>query len=229
MTPATRGETHHSRSFEFGCHGPRLGQVRAVISMPGHSTKNWITETALVPRTCPCFEGLVRAGMNTADRGIHQCFGSCRLARMSPQKLRTHPWHQTMKAEEGTDPPKPRSVKPNRHSAKAFLSFPGSCLGTPFWRLCLRTGTASYSGLDPGSSPRCRCPIIIMSTMGQSLERSRSMRRFLVSRPPPNPIREPLLPIHRWQGTMMGRGFFPLAPPTALTALGLPIALARVL
>ncbi len=71
--------------------------------------------------------------------------------------------------------------------------------------------------------------LIIMSTMGQRLDRSRSMRRFLVSRPPPKPVREPSLPIHRWHGTMMGIGFFPLAPPTALTALGLPIASARVL
>ena len=83
-----------------------------------------------------------------------------------------------------------------------------------------------------GAGPRIETAVSvppIMSTMGQSVDRSRSMRRFLVSRPPPKPIREPSLPIHRWHGTMMGIGFFPLAPPTALTALGLPIASARVL
>jgi len=172
-----------------------------------------------VPRTCPCFGGLVRARMNATAAGTHQCFGSPRMARMSPQKLRTHPWHQAMKPEEGTDPPKRRSVAPNRDSTEAFLAFPGSCL---------QKGTATR-GWTPDRVPRCQCPIIITSPMGQSVDRSRSMRRFLVSRPPPKPIREPSLPIHRWHGTMMGIGFFPLAPPTALTALGLPIASARVL
>ena len=118
--------------------------------------------------------------------------------------------------------PKPlRQPFSSRSQAPAWECLSG---GSP-----LRTGTASSSGLDPGSSPRCPRPLIMMSTMGQSPDRSRSMRRFLVSRPPPKPISEPSLPIHRWHGTMIGMGFFPLAPPTALTALGLPIASARVL
>ena len=105
VTPRDAGEPHHSRSFEFGCHGPELWQVRAVISMPGHSTKNWITETVLVPRTCPCFGGLVRARMNAAGRGTYQCFGSPRMARMSPQMRRTHPWHQALFKNVYTDQP----------------------------------------------------------------------------------------------------------------------------
>jgi len=72
-------------------------------------------------------------------------------------------------------------------------------------------------------------PSRVMSTMSQRLDRSRSMRRFLVSRPPPNPVSEPSLPTHRWHGTMIGMGFFPMAPPTALAAFGLPMASAIAL
>ena len=37
----------------------------------------------------------------------------------------------------------------------------------------------------------------------------------LVSRPPPKPVRSPLMPMTRWQGTTIGIGLRPFAAPTA--------------
>src|SRR5450432_152233 len=52
---------------------------------------------------------------------------------------------------------------------------------------------------------------------------SRSSRKRLRGKPPPNPVRAPDAPITRWQGMMMQIGFLPLAAPTARTAAGAPI------
>jgi len=41
--------------------------------------------------------------------------------------------------------------------------------------------------------------------------------------PPPYPVRLPLAPITRWQGSTRGMGLRPLAKPTARQAFGLPI------
>lgn len=50
-----------------------------------------------------------------------------------------------------------------------------------------------------------------------------STRSCLFTRKPPRkPVREPSLPRTRWQGMTMGRGFLPLAAPTARAALGRP-------
>jgi hypothetical protein len=51
-------------------------------------------------------------------------------------------------------------------------------------------------------------------------------RNSLASRPPAKPVREPSLPITRWQGATMETGFFPFAAPTARKAPGRPIAVA---
>src|SRR2546422_158545 len=47
---------------------------------------------------------------------------------------------------------------------------------------------------------------------------SRSSSQRLRSNPPPKPVSSPRAPTTRWQGTMMGIGFFPLAAPTARVA-----------
>lgn len=47
-------------------------------------------------------------------------------------------------------------------------------------------------------------------------------RVCLCCRPPPYPTSLPLLPMIRWQGTMIERGLRPLAIPTARAAAGLP-------
>ena len=54
---------------------------------------------------------------------------------------------------------------------------------------------------------------------------TRSQR--LVSNPPPNPVRSPFDPMTRWQGTMIGIGFFPFAAPTARASFGVPSRRAR--
>ncbi|MNT96454.1 hypothetical protein D3C72_2385490 [compost metagenome] len=53
---------------------------------------------------------------------------------------------------------------------------------------------------------------------------SNASSQRLMGMPPAYPVSAPLLPITRWQGTMMLSGLRPLAAPTARTALGLPMA-----
>ena len=65
----------------------------------------------------------------------------------------------------------------------------------------------------PASRPRRsvssrQLPSIIKAPSCSSSQRLRSS-------PPPKPVSAPFAPTTRWQGTMMGIGFFPLAAPTA--------------
>jgi len=63
--------------------------------------------------------------------------------------------------------------------------------------------------LTPAVSVSSRqLPSIIKAPSCSSSQRLRSS-------PPPKPVSAPLAPTTRWQGTMMGIGFFPLAAPTA--------------
>jgi hypothetical protein len=55
---------------------------------------------------------------------------------------------------------------------------------------------------------------------------SRASRQALVSSPPANPVNFPVEPMTRWHGAMMEMGFFPIAAPTARTALGFLICFA---
>ncbi len=55
---------------------------------------------------------------------------------------------------------------------------------------------------------------------------SNASKRALASSPPANPVNLPVEPITRWHGAIMEMGFFPLAAPTARTALGFWICFA---
>ena len=55
---------------------------------------------------------------------------------------------------------------------------------------------------------------------------SKSSNCFFTLIPCPNPPRPPLLSVTRWQGRISGKGFEPLAFPTARKAFGWPMALA---
>ncbi len=46
---------------------------------------------------------------------------------------------------------------------------------------------------------------------------------MLIPLPPEKPTSSPFFPMTLWQGMMIGIGFFPLAPPIALTALILQV------
>src|SRR5699024_6991916 len=52
---------------------------------------------------------------------------------------------------------------------------------------------------------------------------SNASKYSFLSSPPPYPTIFPFVPITRWHGTTIEKGFLLTAPPTALTAFGFPM------
>ena len=73
------------------------------------------------------------------------------------------------------------------------------------------------------SESELKTPPIQLKRAGVVRLFSNSNKARLRSSPPPYPVRLPFAPITRWHGTMIDKGFAPLASPTARDAVGWPM------
>lgn len=98
---------------------------------------------------------------------------------------------------------------------------PGQCLlpADPRFRWADGPGPWRRSVAPVPSRPKAQATELLAPEL-QAPVPSRSRRVRLRSSPHAYPVREPLAPMTRWQGTMMLIGFFPFAAPTARAAEG---------